>query len=54
MRTIKLQTFTPQTFTQQLRNWTDYARLAGGDVVTIAAYTATNLVQLLKAVGAAS
>jgi hypothetical protein len=31
-----------------------YARLAGGDVVTIAAYTATNLVQLLKAVGAAS
>jgi hypothetical protein len=31
-----------------------YARLSGGDVVTIAAYTATNLVQLLKAVGAAS
>jgi hypothetical protein len=31
-----------------------YARLAGGDVVTIAAYTATNMVQLLKAVGAAS
>jgi tripartite-type tricarboxylate transporter receptor subunit TctC len=31
MRTIKLQTFTPQTFTQQLRNWTDYARLAGGN-----------------------
>jgi uncharacterized protein DUF4340 len=30
-----------------------YARLAGGDVVTIAAYTATNMVQLLKAVGAA-
>jgi hypothetical protein len=31
-----------------------YARLAGGDIVTIAAYTATNMVQLLKAVGAAS
>jgi hypothetical protein len=31
-----------------------YARLAGGDVVTIAAYTATNMVQLLKAVGAGS
>jgi hypothetical protein len=31
-----------------------YARLAGGDVVTIAAYTASNMVQLLKAVGAAS
>jgi Domain of unknown function (DUF4340) len=31
-----------------------YARLAGGDVVTIAGYTATNMVQLLKAVGAAS
>jgi hypothetical protein len=31
-----------------------YARLAGGDVVTIAAYTATNMAQLLKAVGAAS
>jgi hypothetical protein len=31
-----------------------YARLSGGDVVTIAAYTATNMVQLLKAVGAAS
>jgi hypothetical protein len=31
-----------------------YARLAGGDVVTIAAYTATNMSQLLKAVGAAS
>ena len=31
-----------------------FARLAGGDVVTIAAYTATNMVQLLKAVGAAS
>jgi hypothetical protein len=31
-----------------------YARLAGGDVVTIAAYTATNMVQLLKAVGAPS
>jgi len=31
-----------------------YARVSGEDVVTIAAYTATNLVQLLKAVGAAS
>jgi len=31
-----------------------YARLSGGDVVTIAAYTATNMVQLLRAVGAAS
>jgi Domain of unknown function (DUF4340) len=31
-----------------------YARLAGGDIVTIAAYTATNMVQLLKAVGAGS
>jgi hypothetical protein len=34
--------------------FTRYARLSGEDVVTIAAYTATNLVQLLKAVGAAS
>jgi hypothetical protein len=31
-----------------------YARLSGGDVVTIAAYTATGMVELLKAVGAAS
>jgi hypothetical protein len=31
-----------------------YARLSGGDVVTIAAYTATGIVELLKAVGAAS
>jgi hypothetical protein len=31
-----------------------YARLSGGDVVTIAAYTAANMVQLLKALGAAS
>jgi hypothetical protein len=31
-----------------------YARFAGGDVVTIAAYTASNMVQLLKAVGASS
>jgi hypothetical protein len=31
-----------------------YARLSGGDVVTIPAYTATNMVHLLKAVGAAS
>ena len=30
-----------------------YARLSGGDVVTIAAYTATNIVQLLRALGAA-
>ena len=31
-----------------------YARLSEGDVVTIAAYTATGMVELLKAVGAAS
>jgi len=31
-----------------------YARLSGGDVVTIAAYTATNMARLLKAVGALS
>lgn len=34
--------------------FTRYARLAGGDVVTIAAYKAEGLVELLKAVGAAS
>jgi len=31
-----------------------YARLSGGDVVTIAAYTASRIIQLLKAVGLAS
>ena len=37
MRTIKLQTFTPQAFTQQLRtrrNWIDYTRLAAGNPAT--------------------
>ena len=31
-----------------------YARMSDGDVVTIAAYKATGMVELLKAVGAAS